>query len=63
MRSLRDPHFQSLCDRVKKGEITEEDEKFLRSRIKPCESEHSNENFKLGKLLIIATTNEKTSCG
>ena len=59
MRSLKDPHFQSLCDRVKKGEITEEDNKFLCSRIRPCESEYSNENFKSGKLLIIVTTNEK----
>ena len=59
MRCQNDPHFSNLCDRVARGKQTDEDEIFLRSRIKPCESENDNENFKLGKLSIIVTTNPK----
>ena len=35
MRSQTDPHFSDLCDRVGRNEISEEDERFLISRIKP----------------------------
>ena len=59
MRSQKDPEFSSLCDRVARGKITDEDEKFLESRVQPTESEHFNENFKNGNLSIIVTTNKK----
>ena len=59
MRSAQDPEFSNLCDRVGRDKITDEDEKWLKSRIIPCESENSNENFKTGKLSIIVTTNKK----
>ena len=58
MRSQKDPQFSSLCDRVGRGSITEEDETYLRSRIKKTESENLNDNFKEGKLSIIVTTNK-----
>ena len=59
MRSQKDPHFSDLCDRVGRGKINDEDEKYLRSRVKPTDSEQENENFKKGKLSIIVTTNKK----
>ena len=59
MRSQKDPAFSSLCDRVGKGEINDEDEKFLKSRIKSTDAEKDNENFKNGTLSIIVTTNKK----
>ena len=59
MRSQKDPYFSSLCDRVGRGKINDEDEKFLRSRIQITESEQNNENFKNGNLSIIVTTNRK----
>ena len=62
MRSQKDPQFSDLCDRVARNKITEEDERWLISRIKPTNSENDNESFKEGKLSIIVTTN-KTSWG
>ena len=59
MRSQSDPYFSELCDRVARGKLTENDEKFLQSRVKPNEAEKTNESFKEGKLLIIVTTNAK----
>ena len=59
MRSLKDPYFSDLCDRVGRGKLTEEDKKYLQSRVIPCELENDNESFKSGKLLIIVTTNLK----
>ena len=59
MRSQKDPEFSNICDRVGRGTINDEDEKFLRSRVKGTESEEFNENFKLGNLSIIVTTNKK----
>ena len=58
MRNQKDPFFSSLCDRVAKGQQTEEDESYLKSRIKRTESELSNEKFKNGDLSIIVTTNK-----
>ena len=58
MRSQKDPYFSSMCDRVGRGKINEEDENYFRSRIQPTESEKYNENFKNGKLSIIVTTNK-----
>ena len=59
MRSQQDPHFSDVCDRVGRGKITDEDESFLKSRVKKTESEDNNQNFKDGKLSIIVTTNKK----
>ena len=59
MRSQKDPYYSDLSDRVKVGCITEEDKKYLQSRVVACPSENSNANFKSGKLLIIVTTNTK----
>ena len=59
MRCQNDPFFSSLCDRVGRGSITEEDEVYLKSRVQPTESENQNDNFKCGKLSIIVTTNMK----
>ena len=59
MRSQKDPYFSSLCDRVGRGKINDEDVRYLKSRIQNTESERCNENFKNGKLSIIVTTNRK----
>ena len=59
MRSQKDPHFSDVCDRVGRGQTTEQDHQYLSSRIRYCESEFSNEKFKSGEFLIIVTTNEK----
>ena len=63
MRSQKDPKFSELCDRVGRGKITIEDEKYLQSRIQSTESENCNENFKNGSLSIIVTTNKKGEHG
>ena len=59
MRNQNDPYFSDLCDRVAKGNLTVEDEKYLLSRVQPNASEKSNQMFKDGKILIIVTTNAK----
>ena len=59
MRSQKDPKFSDLCDRVGRGNINEDDENYLNSRVRSTESENSNESFKSGKLSIIVTTNAK----
>ena len=59
MRSQKDLKFSELSDRVKVGRLLEEDIEFLKSRVMPCPSENSNENFKEGKVCIIVTTNSK----
>ena len=59
MRSQKDPYFSDLCDRVGRGKINNEDEKYLKSLIQFNNSENSNENFKNGCLSIIVTTNRK----
>ena len=46
MRSQKDPNFSSLCDRVGRGEINDQDEQFLRSRIQITDSEKDNEKLK-----------------
>ena len=57
MRSQADVEFSDLCDRVGRGNISADDEKFLISRCQPNTAENSNENFMSGKILIIVTTN------
>ena len=57
MRCQNDVAFASLCDRVGRGSITEDDLNYLKSRVQSTEAE--NENFKSGKLSTIVTTNLK----
>ena len=59
MRSAKDPYFSDLCDRVGRGNINDQDEQYLKSRIQITESEKKNESFKNGSLSIIVTTNKK----
>ena len=59
MRSIEDPAFSALCDRVARGKINEDDKSYLKSRIKDTKSETNNENFKNGNILYIVTTNKK----
>ena len=58
MRSQADPKFSELCDRVARGTMVDEDEKYLRSRVLNTDSENFNESFKTGSLSIIVTTNK-----
>ena len=39
--------------------LNQEDVNYLESRVKNTESENTNENFKMGKIRIILTTNKK----
>ena len=59
MRCQNDSEFASLCDRVGRGNITEDDSNYLKSRVQCTDAENENENFKSGKLSIIVTTNPK----
>ena len=59
MRSLKDQEFSNICDKVARGEITEEVERYLKSRVKSTDSEKENDSFKSGKLSIIVTTNKQ----
>ena len=45
MRSQKDPYFSDLSDRIGRGKTTDEDEKYLLSRVCPCESENNNDNY------------------
>ena len=59
MRCQHDPVFSSLCDMVARGNITDEVERYLNSRVQETESENDNDKFKYGHLSIIVTTNPK----
>ena len=59
MRSMKDPAFSDLCDRVAVDNINENDEEFLQFGVKNTDSENFNESFKSGKLIYIVTTNKK----
>ena len=57
----KDENFAEICDKIRKGEIDDEVENFLKSRVIETEipSETNNDNFKDGKLSIIVPTNKK----
>ena len=59
MRCKEDVKFAEICDRVGKGQITEADTDFFKSRIIDTPEEDNNENYTNGKLAIIVTMNEK----
>ena len=59
MRSMKDPKFGEVCDRVGKGCILPEDEIYLKNLIRPSPKEEVNDSFKYGNVSIIVTTNKK----
>ena len=59
MRNQKDETFSTLCDRVGRGKVTEENEIYLKTRIRKSENEGSNEKIKNGEISIIVTTNPK----
>ena len=48
MRSMKDPKFGEVCDRVGKGCILPEDEIYLKNLIRPSPKEEVNDSFKYG---------------
>ena len=58
MRSLDDPDFSSLCDRIGTNQLSDDDINTLQSRVVQCDDENSNEAFKSGDLAIIVKDNE-----
>jgi len=52
MRSLEDPPFSDMCDRIATNTITDEDAATLRDRIIECPEEYSNDEYKKGDLAI-----------
>ena len=57
MRSLEDPNFSALCDRIGTNTIDVDDELSLRHRIVQCPNEEINDVYKNGKLAIIVRDN------
>ena len=47
MRSQKDPDFSNLCDRVGRGKINDDDEKFLKSRVQNSESDQLAKTFQV----------------
>ena len=59
MRSKGDNKFGEVCDRIGRGEITDDDETYLKSLVRKSPNEDDNDMFKEGKMSIIVTTNFK----
>ena len=59
MRSKGDAEFGEVCDRIGRGTITEDDEKYLKNLVRQSPNENDNELFKSGEICIIVTTNLK----
>ena len=59
MRSIEDPQFSALCDRVGTNSLTQNDVRLLEQRIQPCPQENDNDQYKDGKLLILVTDNKR----
>ena len=57
----KDEKFAEICDKVRKGQVDDEVEIYLKSRVVQEEipSECNNDTFKNGKLSIIVTTNKR----
>ena len=60
MRSMTDPKFGDVCDRISTGTITAEDETYLKSLVRKSPNENNNELYKTGQMSIIVATNERT---
>ena len=56
MRST-DNRYSDICDEVRKGEISENVTKYLKSRVLPCENENNLHLYQHGKISIIVTKN------
>ena len=59
VRSMTDPKFGEVCDRIATNSITEEDEVYLKGLVRKCPNDNDNELYKTGKLSQIVTTNKK----
>ena len=59
MRSLKDPEFSHICDRVGNGTCNKADLEYLRNCVRDTDSENQNDNLKTGKISIIVTTTKK----
>ena len=59
MRSITDPEFGEVCDRIAVGKITEEDEVYMKNLVRKSPNENNNDLFKTGQMSIIVTTNKK----
>ena len=59
VRSLKDPEFSNVCDRVGNGTYTKADLDYLKACVRNTDSENHNDNFRTGKISIIVTTNKR----
>ena len=59
MRSLTDPKFGEVCDRIALGNISEEDELYLKNLVRKSPNQNNNDLFKSGEMSIIVTTNKR----
>ena len=59
MRSMTDPEFGNVCDRIAVGKLTNDDEVYLKNLVRKSPNENNNELFKTGQMSIIVTTNKK----
>ena len=59
VRSLTDPEFGEVCDRIAVNKITKEDEVYLQNLVRKSPNENNNELFKNSQMSIIVTTNKK----
>ena len=59
MRSMTDPEFGDVCDRISTGTITAKDEDYLRNLVRTSPNENNNELYKTGQMSIIVNTNAR----
>ena len=59
IRSMQDPTFGEVCDRIAKGCLMADDEAYLRKLVRKTPKENDNEAFKTGKISVIVTNNKK----
>ena len=59
MRSKGDDKFGEVCDRIGRGEFTDDDETYLKGLVRKNPNENDNEMYKEGKISVIVTTNYK----
>ena len=59
MRSMTDPEFGDVCDRISTGTITAKDEEYLRNLVRKSPNENNNELYKTGQMSIIVPTNAR----
>jgi len=59
MRSLEDPDFSTMCDKIGTNTMSDLDIDHLKERLIPCPNEYNNDAYKTGDLAIIVYSNEK----